>query len=107
MGEVRERMQVEVEDPGQGGDREERGHGDRPALDLAERVERDPGGGGHVGGATRTTSPLQVAAEGEAPFALVGGQRRANHTRDSNPGIRIRAMVVLKSASEIETMREA
>lgn len=62
--------QVEVQNPGEGGHGEERRAGDGPALDLAQRVQRDAGAMGDLGGAARTSGRTQHLAESATPVAI-------------------------------------
>src|SRR5262249_54111867 len=59
------------------------------------------------GGASPSACRLQRPAECESARPLGLRQGCTNHGQDSNPGIRISTMVVLRSAAEIETLREA
>jgi hypothetical protein len=80
-------FEIEVQCPGQSGDREECGCRDAAGLDLAEGLGRDAGVDRDVHHAAIAACGAQQVAEALTALAFRDGQRHTYHECDTNTGI--------------------
>jgi hypothetical protein len=86
-----QRVDRQLDRPGDGHDGEEGGRRDAPVLDLAQRLDRDPGRRGDLHCRALPPGRAELLAEANAALAVLRRERWPYHGANSNTVIRIPA----------------